>query len=292
MKRHFAALMAACLLLAGCQDKASHPNGGASPLLFEVASADGAVEGWLFGTIHSLPDDTEWRTPLLDQTIERADSLIVEIAALDDSAALFATYRKLAMTPNQPDIATKVPPSKIPALYDLMDKAGYSPRDFHALETWAVALSLAQVYETGDPENGADLAMIKAFSGRPIEEFEGAERQLAIFDTLPEREQSDLLVAVIDEADQRSGEPEKLQRAWLHGDMVALEAATREGMMADPELREALLAKRNREWSAQLDTILERSERPLVAVGAGHLVGKDGLPTLLERRGYKVTRIQ
>lgn len=292
MIRSLASLLAACLLLAGCQDKPEEGSGGASPLLFEIASANGEVEGWLFGTIHSLPDDTIWRTTELDRTIEQADSLIVEIAALDDSAALFDIYRRLAMTPNQPDIGLKVPPSKRPALFQLLDRAGYSPRDFHALETWAVALSLAQVFETGDPENGADLAVIRAFEGRPILEFEGAEKQLAIFDTLPEKEQSDLLVAVVDEAEMRNDDPGKLRDAWLAGDVDQLEAATREGMMADPELREALLVKRNRDWDAQLAPILESDDRPLVAVGTGHLVGPDGLPALLEKRGYSVQRIQ
>ena len=62
--------------------------------------------------------------------------------------------------------------------------------------------------------------------------------------------------------------------------------------MEDPELREALLVRRNRDWVGQLDAILASGERPLVAVGTAHLLGPDGLPTLLARRGYTTRRIQ
>lgn len=246
----------------------------------------------MFGTIHSLPDGFSWRTAKLDEVVEAADSLIVEIADLEDSAALFETYRSFAMTPNMPDIATRVPAEHRPALFELIDRAGFEPKDFHALETWAVALNLAQVYETGDSDNGADLAMLRAFAGRPITELEGAEIQLGIFDTLPEKEQSDLLVAVISEADMRRDDPGALRRAWIGGDEAELEKATAQGMMADPELREALLVGRNRDWAGKVDKSLKGPQRPLIAVGTGHLVGADSLSVMLEQRGYTVTRIQ
>ncbi len=292
MIRQLACALAACLLLAGCQKEPASDSGENAPLLFEVTSASGEVEGWLFGTIHSLPDDVVWRTTKLDRAIVEADKLIVEIANLDDKAALFEIYRQLAMTPGQPNIGMRVPHSSRPALLKLIDEAGYSPRDFHAMETWAVALNLAQTLEVGDSDNGADIILIREFAGRQVTELEGAERQLATFDNLPEKEQSDLLVAVIEETQSRGKDPAKLQRAWLAGDIAMLEAATREGMMADPELREALLIERNRDWDRQLADILVKEPRPLVAVGAGHLVGEDGLPAMLEQRGYEVRRIQ
>ena len=286
-------MLAAGLALAACSDGGS---GGEvtnpSPLLYEIAGKDGQTEGWLFGTIHSLPEGTRWRTDELDETIVNADGLIVEVAALDDSAAIFDTYREYATTPGQPDIATRVPREKIPQLLALIDRAGYSPRDFHSLETWAVALNLAQAYDTGESGEGADRALLRDFKGRPVKELEGAARQFAIFDSLPESEQADLLVAVLDEAESHDQDPGKLRRNWLKGDLEELIAATREGMMADPELRQVLLVDRNRAWVSQIDTSLKQSPRPLIAVGAAHLVGPDGLAAHLEKRGYTVTRLQ
>jgi hypothetical protein len=62
--------------------------------------------------------------------------------------------------------------------------------------------------------------------------------------------------------------------------------------MADPELREALLVARNRRWDEAIAVMLQGTPRPLVAVGAAHLVGPDGLAVMLRSRGYRVTSIR
>jgi hypothetical protein len=150
---------------------------------------------------------------------------------------------------------------------------------------------LAQVDAEGSPENGVDRALIRDFAGRDVREFEGAADQLVIFDRLPERDQRDLLEGVVREASDENADRGRLRRAWLSGDIAVLEEATNTGIMADPELRAALLVDRNTRWLALLAGELRAPERPLVAVGAAHLVGPDGLPAMLEARGYIVRRV-
>ena len=293
MIRRLLIAFAAALALAGCKaEVADNSAGTASPILYRIDDSEGALRGWLFGTIHALPDGTEWRTETLDEAVEQADLLVVEIAALDDSAALFQTFSDLATSPGQPDIGMRVPETARPALFDLIRRAEYRPQDFHAVETWAAALLLAQSGERGDSKNGADRALLDDFDGREIREFEGAARQLAIFDRLPDKEQQDLLLAVVAEDGDRAEDPDRLRKAWLAGDARTLEDATTQGIMADPELRAALLVERNLAWSEQLVRILGEGRKPLVAVGAAHLVGPDGLAALLEKRGFSLERIQ
>lgn len=282
----------AALSLAACSQEpgAGGEQPAPSPVLYEVSSANGEIEGWLFGTIHALPDGTEWRTPDLQDVITEADVLIVEIAGLEDSAAMFETFMTLSRTPGQPDIGTRVAQSSRPQLFDLIERSGYEPHDFASVETWAAALMLAQVSTTGDPANGIDRALLKDFQGREIREFEGAEVQLGIFDGLAEQDQRDLLAGVL--AESQSDDPTKLRRAWLTGDEAILIEATNSGIMSDPELRKAILTDRNDAWLTQLENVLAHPEKPLVAVGAAHLVGPDGLPALLTRKGYVVQRVQ
>ncbi|XUU60254.1 TraB/GumN family protein [Erythrobacter sp. HA6-11] len=282
----------AALLVAACSDTPDSASQGSapSPLLYEVTSPDGATEGWLFGTIHALPDGTEWRTDILQNTIENSDYLVVEIAGLDNQRAMVDTFMALSRTPDQLDIGTRVEQGERPLLFDLIDRAGYSPHDFASVETWAAALMLAQVNATGDPANGVDRALLKDFQGRPIREFEGAEVQLGIFDTLPEKDQRDLLSGVLEES--QSDDPARLRNAWLAGDETILIEATNTGIMTDPELRAAILTDRNDDWMRQLFPMLRDAPKPFVAVGAAHLVGPEGLPAQLKALGYTVERIQ
>ena len=280
--------------LTGCGEKTATQAEHSAPLpaLWEVASADGTIEGWLFGTIHSLPDGATWETQLLSDTIDDADLLIVEIAALEDKSAMSHVFARLARGPGQPPLSRRVPASELAALHAMMRAGSFSDKDFTETESWAAALMLAQGVRGGDPGNGVDRALLRRFRGRPIRELEGAERQLGVFDSLPEQDQRDLLIAVVQEGADNAAETAELARIWRSGDMDLLAQKNTQGLLADPELRSALLVNRNEDWATQLGKLLPGAPPALVAVGAAHMAGPDGLPSLLRQRGYTVTRIQ
>ena len=146
--------------------------------------------------------------------------------------------------------------------------------------------------QSNKSQNGADRALLAAFDGREIVELEGARKQLAIFDRLPESEQRDLLNAVLEESSEYGHGRGALAEAWLAGDLDQLTQLTRRGVLADPELEKALLHDRNASWAAQIENLLSAEDKPLIAVGAGHLLGEGGLPALLQERGYTVRRIE
>ncbi len=281
----------ASLALSGCFQEPPEPAPDTSPPLFEITNSEGAVEGWMLGTIHALPDDVAWRTEAIDRVIDQADMLVVEIANLDDRQAIADVYAELAISPNLPPLPQRLPPSQRAALSNMIERAGLKPAQLTSTETWAAALALAQVDAQGDPKNGVDRIVIEEFDGREVIEFEGAVTQLTIFDSLPEDDQRDLLSGVVEESQLARENPGRLRDAWLKGDTATLEQATTTGIMADAELREALLVKRNRAWSGRLSAILRAEQKPLVAVGAAHLVGGDSLSAMLEQRGYTVTAI-
>lgn len=293
MIRIFAAIVAAALL-AACNGGGGVPSDAPppSPALYEVTGPTGATEGWLFGTIHSLPDETRWRTGALDGVVQEAGVLVVEVGNLGSGDAIGESFNRLAQGSQGSYLHDRVEPADRSALSRLIEQSGTTERQFYYLDTWAAALALARSYGVGDPENGADRAMLEEFAGKPVIELEGAVYQFTLFDRLPETEQRDLLAAVIE--DSRSGKAQALARmeAWRTGDTAAIEHETRQGLLSDPELRKALLVDRNLAWVGKIDELFAAQPPMLIAVGAAHLPGDDGLIALLERRGYRVTRIQ
>lgn len=285
----FACMIAAC----GQPDKDREDDyADTNPLLWEVARADGTTAGWLIGTIHALPSDAAWRTPATDRVIDTADMLAVEVANVADGRAMSNAFLPLAMSTGQPPLTERVSPPQRDRLARLVGKTHYRIADFDRIESWGAALILAQAVDTGaDSENGIDRALIDHFSGRKVVELEGATNQFRAFDGLSEKAQRAMLASIIEDAQagpDKLGEP---MRLYLAGDVEGLEKLSYEGMLADPEIRTALLTRRNADWAGKIDRLLGGEQRPLIAVGAAHMVGEDGLVALLRAKGYRVTRL-
>ena len=276
---------------SGAKDEAGDNSAPPNPLVYEIANADGAVEGWMVGTIHALPASVAWRTPAIPKAETNADLLVVEVYNLTRGNEAPSIYQSLAESAGLPPIEQRVPPDLRPQLAALLARGGISADELTNDETWAAALALARIDSTGDPANGVDRALIDAFAGRPVRELEGFRGQLSIFDRLPEAQQRVMLAAVVRDSEGARKDPERLQRAWLAGDAATIEASISDGILADPALREALLTARNKRWAAALAPLLEQSPRPLIAVGTAHLVGPQGLVALLSAKGYRVRRI-
>lgn len=286
MTRFATALAALALLLAGC---AGEPE-PATPALWEVTGPAGE-HGYLFGTIHSLDEDVAWRSSEFARAFAACDTLVVEAATLGDRDGFQRAWNALALTPGQPPLSQRVPPGEAEAVHAALTQAGLGDGDFADVESWAAAITLANALREEDGE-GIDRALLGEAAGKRVVELEGVAGQLAIFDRLPQSEQVDLLVAVArTPRDDPDGEA-RVARLWRTGDMEAIAGETHKGMLADPELREALLAARNRAWADRVAEMLARKATPFVAVGAAHMAGPDGLPALLAARGYTVERIQ
>lgn len=284
--------LAGALALTGCGQQVPEGfEGPPSPALWEVESPDGHI-GWLFGTIHALPDGADWRTPEFEDALAGSSLLVVEVGNLADEALRADTFRRLATARNMPPLSERIAASQREPLQELMDRGGLSPGHFHRMDTWAAALTLSQIGRSGDSGNGVDRALLSDYSPEQVLELEGAEAQLAIFDRLPEAEQRDLLGGIVNETQRASADPLLLSRLWFRGHMAALVRERDRGIMADPELREALLTGRNTVWTERIANLLATNRRPFVAVGAAHMPGPDGLVAMLRARDLTVTRIQ
>ena len=284
------AVLLACLALAGCSREPEGALAG-KPALWAIEDQSGRTAGWLFGTIHALPPGARWQSPALSRAIGQAGVLVVEVRDLDPKA-IAAQFDRLAHDRPGPPLDQRLPPAPRRELARWLASEGAAPRQYDRLETWAAALALARLGADSEPDNGVDRALLDRFAGRPVAELEGAADQLAIFDRLPERDQRAMLAAVIAEHGDAKDDEQMLARAWIMGDLGRMETTARTGLLADPALYDALLAKRNATWLGKIERLLAMRQNPLVAVGAAHMLGRDGLPALLARNGYRVRRIQ
>lgn len=268
----------------------------ASPALWQVADEDTTI--YLFGTIHLLPKETKWRSPAFDKAAAGSDTLVVE-TVIDEAnpAATIGELMKLAVSPGLPPLADRVPADKRDALVTAVAKSGIPPQMFDRLETWAAAFMLLGVQFQGlglDSASGVENVLKKQFKegGKPIDQLETNAEQLGFFDRLSEQSQRNFLVSVLDDPAAMKDQFGGMLEAWTRGDVKAIGDSFNRDLAKAPELKDALLVKRNANWAKWVKGRLDRPGTVMVAVGAGHLAGDQSVQTMLEKEGVKVTRVQ
>ncbi|HEX6866697.1 MAG TPA: TraB/GumN family protein [Caulobacteraceae bacterium] len=263
----------------------------AKPAMWVVRDADSAI--YLFGTVHMLRDDADWRTPLFDAVYDQAQTVWVE-TRLDAGQArvLMARY---GVDP-QRRLSDKLGPGVIQRLEPLLARRRIPLSSVETLRPWAAAmmLSVQPMRDHGySLDKGADAVITRAADNeaKTVRTFETLEDQIRGFAELPEEAEVAYLVEVID--DQTRPPARGLGQAWAEGDLDGLGEEMVEDMRrTNPGLYDMLLRRRNEAWARELTVEMRGNGVELVNVGALHMIGPDGLPALMRARGYRVERVQ
>jgi uncharacterized protein YbaP (TraB family) len=297
--RRAAAALGIAATAAGCSSAATTAasSGPAPrPALWQVADKDTTI--YLFGTIHLLPEQYQWRTAKFNEAVNRSNGLVVEtIIDPANPAPLAQAMAQLGLGANLPPLANRVPAEKRAALEAAIRSSGYPAAVFDRMETWAAAVTLlgTQFKSLGlQGEDGVETTLRNSFtsSGKPIGQLETNAEQLGFFDRLPEQAQRDLLLSALDDPSGARKEFDAMLASWARGDVGAIARSFNEEMASSPPLKDALLTQRNRNWAGWIERRMAQPGTVLVAVGAGHLAGSGSVLDLLEKRGLKVTRVQ
>jgi uncharacterized protein YbaP (TraB family) len=271
------------------------PTAQAAPAMWRVSDADSQV--YLFGALHVLQPGARWRTPAYDRVLAQAQTVWFEADLQSgDPDTIRLLIQRYGSDPDMP-LSRKLPADDVAALARQTDLAL-----IEHLRPWAAALMLSMqpaLARGATVEAGADLTITKAARSvsKRVRAFETLEDQARMYASLPRGSEIHYLANVIHERSAPGPprrlpfQPAGLQAAWLAGRLGPRDVAA---MKADnAALYEALLTRRNRAWVETLAVdMTATSGVSLVNVGALHMLGEDGLPSLLKARGFKVERVQ
>ena len=294
--RRVVAAFGLAALVAAAPASAKAPQAG-HPALWQVSDADTTI--YLFGTIHLLPEHFQWRTAKFDKAVQSSNQLIVETIVDDKNPTkIMSALASLAFnTPNLPPLLQRVPPEKRAALAEAVKKTGLPPQALDRMETWAAAFILLGVQFRemnlkGDEGVEAVLRNSFASQGKPIGELETNLEQFGFFDRLPEKGQEALLEGALDDSKAADAEFSGMLQAWAQGDVRNIARTFDHDLAASPELAQALIHQRNTNWTRWIENRMAQPGTILIAVGAGHLAGNDSVIAMLQRDGYRVSRVQ
>jgi uncharacterized protein YbaP (TraB family) len=287
-RRLLAAGLAVCAL--ACATAAS-----AAPAMWEVRDHDTRI--YLFGAMHVLQPNVKWRTRAFDRAYAQAEKIWFETRADADPAEVQALVDRYGVDPER-TLTEKLPPRTVATLKAALERDGGSLDRVDRLRPWAAAMMLSVLPMTqkgASVQAGADATVTRQARAaeKPIATFETLEQQIRLFAALPEAVEVQYLDDVATETLTPPRNGVALQSAWLRGDMNKLGPLVVDVMKRDrPALYEALLKRRNEAWAEALVAEMAKPGVELVAVGALHMAGDDGLPALMAARGFQVRRVQ
>lgn len=263
--------------------------------LWTVESDAGGGQVMLLGSVHLLRAEDLPLPDAVHSAYERANRLVMELdpAELAPGASQAALERIGIMTPGR-SAAELLSAEQWRRAESLAAEAGVDLQAVAPLEPWfgAIVLYTSALLASGyDPALGVDqqIAGWAARDAKPVAGLETLDEQLLLFKRLGAATQREMLLKTLEELVAMEADTDALVSQWRAGDLVELTRRLETDFRNYEELRGSIVVDRNRNWLPAIEALLSEDGASLVVVGTLHLVGPEGLPALLEERGFRVT---
>jgi uncharacterized protein YbaP (TraB family) len=269
------------------------PLPDADPALFVVRDADTTI--YLFGTFHML-DGRPWFNDEVRTAFDASDELVLEAVMPEDQSAIAQLTLRYAVDGQGRILSSRLTPAENEQLSAALTENGLPPAIFDRFEPWYVSLAVtvAAVQRAGlAGQNGAEMTLSAAARTRnmPVGELEGFEFQMRLLDGIPEELQLVQLRGTLRELGRLQQVLVPALAAWSSGDLDALDRALDDPASNDPRLRRIFLGQRNEAWARWISERLARPGTVFIAVGAGHLAGRDSVQAALAEAGLRAERV-
>ena len=289
----FAAPLLALATPACAQPAPAPATQDADPALWVVKDADTTI--YLFGTIHILKPGLTWFDEAVKKAFDASDTLVLEMVEPDQATQQRVVTTK-AFAPSGPTLSSQLQPKYRRILDQTMAEANIPSAAYDRMRPWfaSITLSIVPVRKLGyDAENGPEKVLTAAAkeAGKPVIGLETFEGQMSVFDGLSRPAQLKLLESTIDELPKASQTMANMVRDWAKGDPDALAAEMNDSLKDSPEVANALLVNRNRNWAKWIAQRMKQPGTVFIAVGAGHLAGPQSVQHQLAPYRLKAVRV-
>jgi uncharacterized protein YbaP (TraB family) len=282
----------ACVFLVACQAQQRTPvtekQKNNNTLLWQVSGNGLNKPSYIFGTFHLMCREDIHFSEQLKSAIRNSGEVYMEMD-MDDPSVLLSGFLYLNMKNGK-------------TLKDL-----YSDNEYKRLEKYfsdtlhtplmmlqnikpyfLVALLYPKMLNCASP-TGVEEELVKLAkeNKKEIKGLETIQFQASVFDSIPYEWQARELLKNIDSSQQYKTEFDSMMVVYKNQQLEDIGQLFTKSEFGSEAYEDLLITNRNINWVNQLKKIM-KNESVVVAVGAGHLVGKKGLISLLRKEGYSV----
>ncbi len=255
----------------------------AQPLMWVHRSEKG--DAYLFGTLHVAIDAQKELPKEVWDALESSGTFVMET----DLDAAAGDIMSRAVLPSGRTLEDELGKEDYKKLGEIM---GPSLETYKSFKPWfIVSMLIQQMLPDGeDPNARMDPALATRAStrGKKMGYLESPAYQIGV---LEETMNAAELGEMARDWDKQKATLAKMLAIYRAGDAEALEKLTFEDKAKKPQMFQKLFYQRNQNWIPEMSTYIDAGEGVFFAVGAGHIIGEDGLLDLLGKKGYAFERV-
>jgi uncharacterized protein len=168
---------------------------------------------------------------------------------------------------------------------------------FQNFKPWMVTMILLtiELEKNGiTPADGLELYFNERAKkdGKKTGGLEDVQDHIKIISSFEEDLDEAIIENLIEEIEELRIIAKDLINSWKTGDEAKINEYLSGRLRKEyPELYKRIIVDRNRSWIFPLEGMIRSRKRTLIVVGVGHLVGKEGIISLLKSKGYKIEKI-
>lgn len=267
----------------------------AHPALWKVQGVKGTA--YLFGSIHALPPNVQWHTPQITSAINQSDVFVFEIRPDALKSVSTGDFMKShgTLPPGQSLRAMLSPEAQKNFDAEVTD-LNLPAEAIDRMQPWLASLvfGMSQITQSRYATSaGVDLKVFADADarGKEIRALETTDQQLSLLAL--DNQKAALQGLESDLKELRGEDPSvgPLVDAWSSGDENTIDRLMNSSLAQYPGLKQKIMGDRNHAWVKKIEAMLSERRVFFITVGAGHLAGSDGVPDLLRKAGYRVTRL-
>lgn len=264
-------------------------------LFYEISHGESKL--FLLGSIHAGKPALYPLHSGVEKAYAQADIIAVEVD-LDDPLTVKKAQLLLLTSfyPSGETLVKHLSPSVYQKWKKYASQNNISKEWYERFKPWALVMQMGEleIKKSGyDAQWGIDRYFLRKAhtDNKQIISLETIEEQIALLSD-PMHEEK-LFEYSIDSSNEFHESLDGMYHLWMIGDEKSFETFLNQQSGADKEYQEIfekVIERRNIKMAQQIEGLLLSNKKVMVIIGSAHLIGEEGVVSLLKKKGYRIQK--
>ena len=261
--------------------------------LWEVTTKETNKTNYFLGTIHIDVKDKYYFPEKVNKSLKKSKTFAMESDLNSVNPFMLAKYLFL---PPDKSLKKMLPDKYWKKLVDKMSFFGIANEEYISrLKPWNIFITLQMPTPPPNPANIMD-SVLKDMADTESLDIVYLETTTSIFnllDKIPESEIIKLIKEMLDEPEETQNKVDSIKNAYLNNDLKSIKkyVLDKNLQLQYPHTFNTLFTIRNKNWLPSIEEMINNGDA-FITCGLGHLIGKNGILGILQKKGYKIKRIK